>query len=169
MIESHEIPLVYIPWKISLLMLDFSTMIYYNYIIYDYYYYTNNHFIWQWNYQLPHAKAITKFVWLHYQLNKYIYIYNIYIHILCEIPINPMKLIRWYPIGPRIVVSLQLRCCSSSPVTAWCRRGPARPGCGDGEVGERRDLGLKVTWLWVNTYENSIFSGLFTFILTQLF
>ena len=58
-----------------------------------------------------------------------------------------MKLIGWYPIGPRIVVSLQLRCCSSSPVTAWCRRGPARPGCGDGEeeVGERRDLGLKVT------------------------
>ena len=55
-----------------------------------------------------------------------------------------------------------------SLVQAW--PGPAgMRGCGDGEVGERRDLGLKVTWLWVNTYENSIFSGLFTFILTQLF
>jgi hypothetical protein len=26
-----------------------------------------------------------------------------------------------------------------------------------------------IMWLWINTYENSIFSGLFTSILTQLF
>ena len=102
----------------------------------------------------------------HVDINIYIYIIYIYIYIL-----NIYILHNAYPNANfKTIMDMALYTIKTMSYSAdgylglWTKYSTARMTCWPIE-----DWNQPAIWLWINTYKNTIFSGLFTSILTQLF